>query len=92
MANVMNGDIIEFNGKACQAEIKGSDGTYIHKDGFAINVARGNKGYLTDLKTGYNFRAKWSDDTKILVKAEDVRHFQSAIYELKKNYKRVDSE
>lgn len=83
---VMNGDIIEFNGKVCQAEIQGGEGTYLKVDGVCYNVARGNEGYLTDLKTGYNFRAKWSNDTKILVKAEDVRHFQTAIYELKKNY------
>lgn len=65
---IMNGDIIRFNRKICKVEIEGSEGTYRIIAGKCVNCAEDNQGYLTDLETGYCFRAIWSDRTEIIKK------------------------
>ena len=63
---VRNGDVIKFNGEICKAEIQGSEGTYAIINGKCVNVAEGINGYLTNLETGYHFRATWSETTEIV--------------------------
>lgn len=80
---VQHGDVIKFNGKLYSVEIGGYQGAYQKINGQVENCATGTMGYLTDLETGHNFRAEWSKDTEVVVKAENTRIFRSAIRALK---------
>lgn len=85
MNKVTHGDIIEFNGMKCYVQITGYESSYKTVDGKPVNCATGTEGYLIDLDTGYQFRAKWYNP-KIIMKADEARCFERAIWALRENY------
>ncbi len=68
-SNVMNGDIVIFNGLVCEVEILGKRGGYATIDDVYTNITTATKGFLRVLETtkqgaidfpiGRKFRAEW---------------------------------
>lgn len=65
---VMDGDIVNFNGIPHQAHIQGYHGSYLWIKGMYLNRATDNFGFMENLLTGVQYRARWGS-VRILCRA-----------------------
>jgi hypothetical protein len=60
----MNGDLIEFRGKACEVSIQGYEGTYKYIGEDYINCAVSDHGFVK--YNGVDYRCVWTKKARIL--------------------------